>query len=564
MPGFYPPGSSYLGQSGLQGGQTGSAYIEGDAIAEATAFQTHFAFATIVSSASAIALGNANFLVEGNNSGDAIAEASGGIPMQGEASIQGDAIVEAEGELIVMGSASIKGDAIAEAEATFIAFGEAHAIGTSVATADWIEIVVTTDKQYVYKIYDGSGNFLGRWEDVVSDFVYSQEINSAGSAVDVVLARTSDTIVPLLENITDDSDIDIETDDSDPIEAELSTANSIGPGTTVDLNLNVEVYVFPRGTSSITGQLIFTGYISKYTSQYGREENTTVTLFSYGADMDNWVLERSGDTRVPYNSVDTPSITDPSDILKDALDEFNLAGGIPSYDQGSTTIDDTTTAVSYTFNVNTMLEVVKKCLELAPTDWYWYYDMALNNVHFHDKGSTPDHTFVLGRHILDFRLEKYIEDITNSVYFTGGDNEEDPGNTLFLKKEDATSISNYRRGVQRITDNRVTLDDSAEIIVDGLLGRASEPRYRSSIRISDSVYPIESIRLGELVTFKNFGNFIDQTPLIMQIVRIDYTPDYVQLQLDTLLPSVPKRLEDIKRNLNQSDYAGNPDAPASL
>jgi hypothetical protein len=407
-------------------------------------------------------------------------------------------------------------------------------------------------KQFEYKIYDpATGDFLGRWDDVVSEFAYSQEINSAGSAIDIVLARNSDSLVRAFNPLATDSLDPIITDGSDEIAAEVTTANAIGPGTTVDLNLDVKVYVFPEGGEDIEGTLIFTGYISKYVTRYGREENTIVTLFSYGAELDNWVLEDTGDTRVPYLS------QDPSVILKDALDKFNAAGGIPSYDQGATTVDTTGTTVSYTFNVNTMLEVIKKCLELAPTDWYWYYDMALNNVHFHEKSGTAHHTFVLGKHILELNLEKYIEDITNLVYFTGGDT--GGGTNLFKKYTDATSISDFRRGLQRVNDNRVTLEASADIIVDSLIDRGKEPRYRSSIRIADKVYDIETIKLGQIVQFRNFGNYVDTVK--MQIVRIDYHPDYVQLQLDTLLPSVPKRLEDVKRNLNLQETQSNPDAP---
>lgn len=602
-------------------------------------------------------------------------------------------------------------------------------------------------KLYEYKIYDPhTGDFLGRWNDVVSEFTYSQEINTGGSNIDVTLARNSDSVVRSFEALTTDDGTPITTDSDVEIAAEISTTNAIGPGTTVDLNLDVKVYVFPEDGSDVDGELIFTGYISKYTSNYGSKENTIVSVFSYGADMDNYVLEDDDSrTRVPYLSVD------PSDIIKDALNRFNSDGGIPSFDHGGTTIDDTGTDVSYTFNVNTILEVINKGLELAPTDWYWYYDQAINNVHFHARPTEPTHTFVLGKHIIDLNLEKYIEDLTNVVYFTGGPQNpfiSDPftgtagtaitshtgtvgatwslvtgsgagsavisdanrlrsnsateaswyasgesfssdmtisadvyiaswaGNTgligrvsqsaytyylakldptgnkaqiykniagsftllaeaaysnpgtgtthnmqfkiegaelsllidgdtyvratntdiptgsraglrmvsadsnttgihyanfqvssqanqdvnIFKKYTDATSLSDYRRGLQRLNDSRVKLESSADILAQSAIDRGKEPRYQSSVKISDRVYDIESIKLGELVTFRNFGNFIDT--LEMQIVRIDYTPAAVTLQLDTLLPSVPKRLEDVKRNLNQSDMVNNPDTPS--
>ena len=48
----------------------------------------------------------------------------------------------------------------------------------------------------------------------------------------------------------------------------------------------------------------------------------------------------------------------------------------------------------------------------------------------------------------------------------------------------------------------------------------------------------------------------------MQVVGIDYSPDAIRLQLDTLLPRVSKRLEDIKRNLDKQETLANPTAPS--
>lgn len=414
------------------------------------------------------------------------------------------------------------------------------------------------NKTYIYKIYDpATGDILGQWNDVVSDFGYSIEINSAGAAIDVTLARNSDSLSANYDVLADDTSDPFETDDGNQIAAETATTNAIGPGTTVDLNLDVKVYEFSGSDADLTGNLVFSGYISKYTTQYGSTEQTIVSIFSYGAELDNWVLEDDDEkTRVPYLSMD------PSDILKDAIDRFNLAGGIPSYDVS--TIDTTGTTVSYTFNLNTALEVLKKCLELAPTDWFFYLDLATSKIYFKQRPEIPDHYFILGKHILSLNLEKYIEDITNLAYFTGGQIDEDiDGNpiNLFKKYERPTSISNYRRGLLRMQDNRVTLESSADVIIESTLDRDENPQFRSSITISNQVYPVRTIKLGDLIGFRNFNNFVDT--VTMQVVRIDYTPDAVKLQLDTLLPSVPKRLEDIKRNLNQSDVSNNPDAPTT-
>lgn len=721
-------------------------------------------------------------------------------PIPGESAFpEGDSSMEVSGYKVTFEDAivDIEGDSESDASGLKLTSDSVEMVGDSKLISDYIVFeggsdvkvdgtvnVLTIQKSYIYKIYDQDWNYLGLWNDVVSEFSYSQEINSAGSSINVVLARNSDSLVGAYDVLADDNNDPIITDDGQEIAAETTTLNAIGPGTTVDLNLNVRIYEFSSEVENLEGDVVFTGYISRYVSRYGSTENTEVTLFSYGADMDNWVLEDTlGNTRVPFYS------RDPGDILAQSLRLYNNAGGISTFtgnntgravtfngtsdwiklptsvstamngettfsfggwirkdgpataqemvmsvntaadgntflfgfrgagsvlsfydasaweitgttdvtdgnwhsfvyirngstgtlyvdnvSQGSHTanfaltstdkwqlgaewdpgvvndwlnadLDDvfiTNTVldsaqrtafhtdgtipssglvakytfdldvgkvvldssgndrhaeaqgdgieyttetrtpytgtnnsvemvqdyiedykVSYTFNVNTMFEVLKKCLELAPSDWYFYVDLATNLVHFHPKPTEPDHYFYLGKHILKLDLEKYIEDITNTVYFSGGKIGEDSnGNdiNLFKKYEDPASILAYRRGLQRIQDSRVRLETSADIMSQTEINRGKEPRYRTSITISNGTYPIKTIKLGQLIGFRNFGNFVDD--ITMQVVRIDYSPDEITLQLDTLLPTVPKRLEDIKRNLQQAEITNNPDAPA--
>lgn len=428
-------------------------------------------------------------------------------------------------------------------------------------------------KTYLYKVYDADDNFLGVWKDVISEFTYSQEINSAGSAIQVELARNSDSRIISLESlITTQASEDITTQDGNVLVLASETDNNIGPGSDVDVNYRVEVWVFfgqITELSTTSGELIltqsgesimvndgavngrrkFNGYITRYISRYGSTETVQVSIASFGVELDNYVLESGGDTTVAFNSYD------PGEIVRDGLDLFNADGGIVTY--STSTVSLTGTTVSYTFRVNTYLELIKKAVELAPYDWYWYVGLGDDLVYFKAKPATPSHYFILGKHIESLNLEYSIEDITNLVYFTGA---ETAGVNLFKKYEDATSITNYRQGLQRISDLRVSVPESADIISEAEIDRNSEPRYRSSITILDEAYQIEEITLGQKIGFRNFGNYIDD--LEMQIVGIDYEPDRVTLQLDTLLPSVNKRIEDITRNLNELQNENVPDTPS--
>ena len=74
--------------------------------------------------------------------------------------------------------------------------------------------------------------------------------------------------------------------------------------------------------------------------------------------MEIW--EDTGSTTVPYLS------KDPSDILREVLDNYQSQGGRLTYDSS---IETTGTEVSYTFKSTTIYDALKKCLELAPAGW---------------------------------------------------------------------------------------------------------------------------------------------------------------------------------------------------
>lgn len=429
------------------------------------------------------------------------------------------------------------------------------------------------EKRYLYKVYDILGNFLGVWNDVISDLAFNQQINSYSTNVDVELARNSDSVAQTLPDIATESGTDIETEDASDITVPVSTANQIGPGTNVDENLKVHIYVFYGSedlleTESLAvidtedgqdlsvdvgapnGRIMFRGYISQYVSRYGSSETTQVSLVSDGDELNNYMIEDGdGNTTIDYDS------QDPSDILKDIIDKMTAEGSIVTY--GADTIDDTGTTVTYDFNTVKSIDGVKKVTELSPTDWFGYMDMGTDEVFLKQRPSVVDHTFILGKHIGDFSLHKSIENMVNIVYFVGGQVD---GVNLFKKYVNGTSVATYGRKLEVLSDNRVTDEDSADLLANNELSRNGSPQYQTSLDIIDKVYDIESIQLGQLVGFRNFGNYIDD--LQLQIVGITYTPDKVTLQLDTLLPKVNKRVEDLKRNLDAVNAVANPVAPS--
>jgi hypothetical protein len=300
-------------------------------------------------------------------------------------------------------------------------------------------------------------------------------------------------------------------------------------------------------TNVTTGDLVFTTYVSE------------------------------GDTTVAQLSVD------PSDIMRNAIDYLGANGGSLTYTNDS--IDDTGTTVSYTFVSQTLLEVVNKTLELAPSNWYWYIDPATNIFYFKEKKSFADHRLTLGKDIKDLTLEKKADNIINSVYFTGGDT--GGGVILYKKYSNNTSIGLYGLRVSRIIDERVTLAATAEILSTRTLEANSSPEVRFSGTLSDSNvdsggYDLESVNVGDVINVRNaegsdgsslwdvaifdvdyFDFNIEQLgTLYLQVIRKEYTPDELKIYASSKPIDVNKRIEDIKRNLENSQTALNPDAPS--
>lgn len=478
--------------------------------------------------------------------------------------------------------AAFEGTSDGEATAEGVYYVAADITGSSDMSAVGRAIIEAREierKEFTYRVYDSDGTYLGDLNDVTSQFSYAQQVNTAGSAIEIELARTADTrIISDLPLATEDG-FDLTTE-SDIILTSYSESNQpYGEGTLIDFNNRVDIYAFfgypdvlqaqnevtidDQDNSAIdvtvgspNGRRMFTGYITDFTAQYGAQNSTKVSLASFGTQLANYIIEEDGSTRVPYYS------QDPSDIARDLVDKASAAGLEVSYSMGS--IQNSNTVATYIYKLNTFLEGIQKVVQLAPADWYWYYDQSNNKLWLRGRPTRPAHTFVLGKHVRELELKKHTDQLVNTIYFTGGDTNEDENieEMLFKKYVDSASVAEYGQKLLVMSDERVTLESTADILANSELSQNAQPRYTTDLVIIDKVYPIEEIRLGDLVAFRNFDNFIDTIQL--QVLGITYAGDYVKLQLGSLLPTITKRVMDIKRNLEAMQAQTLPDAPVEV
>jgi len=276
---------------------------------------------------------------------------------------------------------------------------------------------------------------------------------------------------------------------------------------------------------------------------------TNDTGLQASGDIAFQLFEAGEDTTVPFNSYD------PSDILREIVD-FAQGKGYPiNYDAES--IIDTSTTVSYTFRAQTIKEAIEKVLELCPSNWYFYYDFGTDTIYLREKSSTPDRWLRKGQTVVDGKIVKTIEQVVNDVPFVGGG---DPA--LYVRETDFTNVgSTTRKGLKRLSDNRVTDTDTASILANAEIGNFKDPLYAGDVTITpDGTFYLEDVKVGEVYGFIGFGSLVDA--VVVQSVSKDYGPDIMPLTLTYNLPRVNKRVEDIKRNLDTLETTNVPDTPS--
>ncbi len=486
----------------------------------------------------------------------------------------------------------------------YIYFGQYEALlaedGTPILTEDDKQIIVENGYPHGLRIFDG---YVADWEmDAGQSDNISVQVLNHGNELNNIMLETEDSEV--IENVGFDSGwigvgmnglnrLAIAQSFTMPSTARVPRLTVygitptgipedqctalliLGAPTTDNVIANGEcrfnddgsVDVILDSVIELTNALVYSVVISPSkgygTSLFNSLELRTTTSYAGGSayvfvDGTGWVIQSSdiafkvweegGDTTVAFLSVS------PSTIVRKAIDFARTRGARVFYDEGS--IDETETVVSITFKANTVKEVLEKCIELAPDFWFATYNMGTNLFTFKGRPSEPDRYFTKQMDIVKMKLRSSIKRLVNDVYFSGGG---EPA--LFTRVTDTVSIQNRkRRGILKLSDRRVTDDDTARILSESEIAQKSEPEYIGSATISsEHPTPIEEIANGDVSGYMNFGNFIDEIQL--QIASVNYNIDTVDVELGAIIPPVTKRVQDIKRNLETIEQQNNPTSP---
>jgi hypothetical protein len=180
------------------------------------------------------------------------------------------------------------------------------------------------------------------------------------------------------------------------------------------------------------------------------------------------------------------------------------------------------------------------------------------------------------------RINKNLDSVVNQVYFVG--------DGIFTLSETSGSIGTWGTRAIKNVDERVSLAGTASAMTDKILTESSSPKTLVDIEIVDTGrrsdglgYDIETINVGDSLRIDNIdftGSSIsnwdtatwdvdvwdysiqESQSQILTILKTRYTGDSMYLTAGLGVPVITKRVEDINRNLENSQTYDIADTPS--
>lgn len=351
--------------------------------------------------------------------------------------------------------------------------------------------------------------------------------------------------------------------------------------TPLELEPGIRYHVVIKGIATIITGATF------YSDGTLWDSSNSGTIWTEDTTKDVFIMYRFG----KYSTTVSYTDEDPAYIIRDVLDAYARVGGEVVYDGGSVLYtneyesDSADTNVTLTIQNVTMIDALRKALEYAPKNWYFVIDVPQNKLYFKKRSDEPEYSLVVGQNINDPVINVSDKDMSNMVYFTGGDT--GAGTNLYVKGSKQGSVDLYGRYATPITDNRVTSSATAQKAINKVLGEKSTPTIESAMNVLDvpmngvNGYIIENLLPGQSVCLNNIGKWgvqhldsvtlddiwldyrlYDYSTFVLQIQKVTLRPGYATLQLESPRTEIAKVLYQQTKGLQDTNTIANPDTPS--
>ena len=245
-------------------------------------------------------------------------------------------------------------------------------------------------------------------------------------------------------------------------------------------------------------------------------------------------------------------------------------------------IAQTGNSVSYIFNQNTIQECLDQCVAMAPAWWYWTVGPT-NRLKFDQRNTNlVNHYFTVGQNIASITLNRSVANLHNIDFFTNN-------STIYVSDVRTSSVASYGTRVNRIQDERIVDNTSANLVEQADLNLFDHPQVVATVVVVDSNgdnlggYNIEAIQPGQVCVINPANNSsltywdvavwdVDywDYPLTtvygvpMWIVSVQYELERATLQLAYLSADGAKMIQSIKKGLQQNRTSKTPATPTVL
>lgn len=208
---------------------------------------------------------------------------------------------------------------------------------------------------------------------------------------------------------------------------------------------------------------------------------------------------------------------DPSNMLKDIIDQAQAEDPLFDLYYTSDSIKLTGTTVEYTFRDQQLRTSFDKIRNLCPSGWHYYIEPD-GKVWLRGPEHAVTHKLRLNVEVMEFENDKTVRNLKNYIHVKGRQDEDgteaDGFGSIAYITFDQASIDRYGLRVLKIRDANIKDPETAELVGEGRLEEYLEPEQRARAQIPDEKdlryaggslrgYNIEAFRPGDFVQIKD-------------------------------------------------------------
>jgi len=363
-------------------------------------------------------------------------------------------------------------------------------------------------KNLVALVSNSSGTFIQAWPDFTFDS-FIMNINGGLGECILKLARQFDTYGAdlFLGNI---------------VELRIADKDTIG-------NLGA--------ASAVT---IYRGYISMIERDAnGAQEGMTIHLLGFYSLLAMDILKSGSQTTLVSNTTyglytGTQASCDVALMARAVIDRYRAETTNPQVNYDVANVPLTSTPGTYRFAQKTYADALDALRRLAPSKTYFYIG-ADGMLKFKTGNTTPDHHFIIGKHISKINVQSNIETMRNAILIWDGKT----ASSVYKHYQDADSIATYGRRCATLNDYGIDNVDAADLIGNKFIAENKVPETKITATIIDNNgdanfgYDIESIQPGNTCSFSGFNISLNEIfPYTMLITKVTYKLDSAEIEAE--------------------------------